>query len=655
MLVIDFETRSTVNIRAGAHKYAEQAEIICMAYAFNNGPVEIWCPLKGEKFPPTVAQYIRSGQDVAAHNAEFEAVIFAACLPEHAPQLHQWVCSATLAAACGLPRSLGNLARCLRLKQQKQTDGQMLIQECCVPPYNEDPKLFSKMYEYCCQDVETTRAALCALREFTDIELDDFHVNLIINKRGIPIDMFLAELAKEYADEETEDLRQQIERATFGELTKKGGAKLTDWVYENLPDELRSMMHRYVKDVKTLTLDKSVRADLLAVEAALPPQVHTVIECADLAGRSSVAKYKAMLNRAQSDDRVRGAYLMNGAAQTGRYSSHGLQMHNLPRISHDDPETIIDMMAQRDYLPDCMTTLSHMLRPSIRAEVGKRLVWGDWSAIEGRVLPWLAGSALSEGKLHLYRKGVDVYVHTAAAMLGVMPDQITDSQRQTGKVAELALGFAGGAGALHSMGRNYGMSFTADQAENIKNQWRDANSWAVQFWGAIDRAANGAFNNPGVAHGVGRISYLYTPEVLLGALWCLLPSGRALCYPGVKRSLEMTPWGEEVYQLTAIKGNLLPKATEKDWPRTKLWKGLLAENATQAVAADILRSALRECVLGQDWPVIGHTHDEIVMEVTIQSVAEAQKDLKYVMEKPPAWATGLPLAVKMGSGERYGK
>jgi len=415
------------------------------------------------------------------------------------------------------------------------------------------------------------------------------------------------------------------------------------------------MMHRYIKGEKQITLDRAVREDLLTVEAALPPQVHTVIECADLAGRSSVAKYKAMLNRAQSDDRVRGCYLMNGAAQTGRYSSHGLQMHNLPRISHDDPESVIDLMAQRAELPDCMTTLSHMLRPSVRSEVGKRLVWGDWSAIEGRVLPWLAGSALSDGKLDLYRKGVDVYVYTAAAMFNCLPDQIDDARRQTGKVAELALGFAGGAGALHSMGRNYGMTFTDDEAENTKQQWRAANRWAVNFWNDIQIAANTAFNNPGSVHAAGRISYMYSPDVLLGALWCFLPSGRALCYPGVQRTLETAPWGEEVYQLSAIKGNLRPKQGETDWPRAKLWKGLLAENATQAVAADILRGTLRTAVLDHDWPVIGHTHDEIVMEVDINDVESSKTGLQYMMESTPEWAHGLPLSAKMGSGERYGK
>jgi len=150
---------------------------------------------------------------------------------------------------------------------------------------------------------------------------------------------------------------------------------------------------------------------------------------------------------------------------------------------------------------------------------------------------------------------------------------------------------------------------------------------------------------------VGRLGYIYIPEVLMGAMWCRLPSGRMLCYPGVKRMLEPTPWGEE-YQLSAIKGNLQPKVGEKDWPRMKMWKGLLAENATQAVAADVLRHALRIAVLDHDLPVIGHTHDEIIMECVNPN---AGRLLQSIMETPPAWAADLPLAVKMGSAERYGK
>ena len=655
MLHIDFETRSPIPISHGAHKYATQAEILCMGYAFDDEDVEVWFP--GTEFPERVRDYISDGGDCYAHNAEFEDVIFQACLNWLAPEPYQWVCTATLAAACALPRSLDKLARCLGTRHQKSKRGQELIKLLCIPredgTYLEDISLLTEMGAYCLQDVETERDCARCMREFMPEERDDFLVNLLINERGIPVDMYLADLAQNYAKDETEDLRSQIEYVSRGDLVKKSGTKLTMWVYERLEPEQKELMHRYKNGVMTITLDKSVRTELLGIQAHIDMDTYRVIECADLASRSSVAKYTAMTNRAQGN-RVRGSYLLNGAGQTGRYSAHGLQMHNLPRTSHPDPESVIDAMEANEILPNCMETLSHMLRPAILAEEGKRLVWGDWSAIEGRVLPWLANTIRSRDKLALYHEGVDVYVHTAAAMVGCPLESVTDALRQTGKVAELSLGYAGGAGALHSMGRNYGMSFANEEAERVKNQWRQNNLWAVNFWDVVGQAANNAFHNPGTLCDAGRLAYIYIPEVLMGSLWCRLPSGRMLCYPGVKRMLEPTPWGEE-YQLSAIKGSLQPKVGEKEWPRVKLWKGLLAENATQAVAADILRSALRECVLGQDWPVVGHTHDEILLEVHDHSVVEAAKDLKYVMETAPAWAADLPLAVKMGSGERYGK
>lgn len=649
MLIVDLETRSSVPIHFGVHKYCEDVQILCMAYAFDDGPVRRWTP--EEEFPLAVHTYFAMGHDVAARNAAFEYEVFKACLPDIAPTKDQWVCTATLAAACGLPRSLANNARCLGTPHQKDVRGKFLIKECCIPPYNEDPKLLRELLEYCVDDVETDRDCMNAMRQMTDAEMDDFYTNMIINERGIPVDLELANMALEYAEDEVADLVDRIKKASYDDLDKKAGTKLTMWVYHNLTDDLQDLMHRYKDGEKSITLDSSARHALLTAEAPLDSNVHEVILCADLAGRSSVAKYQAMINRAGADGRVRGSYIMNGASP-GRFSSTGLQMHNLPRNAHPAPESVIQDMFEDYALDDCMTTLSRMLRPAIKAQGKNTLVWGDWSAIEGRILPWLADSKGSEAKLNLYREGQDVYVHTAAGIFGLKLSDIDADLRFTGKVAELALGYAGGAGALHSMGRNFGVTFEEDQVTKIRDQWRNNNAWAVQFWAELELAAVSAWENPGVLFPAGRVSYLYIPEVLMGALWCQLPSGRLLCYPGLKRTLESTPWGD-AYQLSSIKGNLKPKATEKDWPRVRLWKGLLAENVTQAVAADILREALRTMVLDEGLPVIGHTHDEVILET--EHIEATTCMVEDIMEAPPGWAKGLPLAVKMGFGRRYGK
>jgi DNA polymerase len=323
-----------------------------------------------------------------------------------------------------------------------------------------------------------------------------------------------------------------------------------------------------------------------------------------------------------------------------------------------DPEAVLDLMDGDFEINDAdnttMAVLSKMLRPAICAPKGKRLVWGDWSAIEGRILPWVSNSTDAQPKLELFASGEDVYVHTAASMFHVGIADVDKELRQQGKVAELALGFAGGAGALHSMGRAYGMTFTDTQAESIKEKWRRANYWAMPLWNKVEGAAMRAMRRPLVPQEVGKVSYMFTPDVLMGALWCCLPSGRLLCYPNAKIELVDGKFGPQ-QQITAIKGNLWPKAGESKWPRTRLWKGLLTENFVQAIAADLLRNALNVLVLDMSAPVIGHTHDEIIQECATDQVSQVTEMVKSVMESPPCWARGLPLSVECGSGIRYGK
>jgi DNA polymerase len=520
-----------------------------------------------------------------------------------------------MAASAGLPRALGPLAQCLGLPQQKQQND--LVKRMCIPPYEDTPELRELMYEYCRQDVETERNVAAALPSPQLTELEDLHVNLIINRRGIPIDRELATLAQHYAHNEREALRQEVEYLTAGAVDKTAGASLRDWVYDNLPAP--ELMMRDGKRV----LDRYTRQLLL--DADLPGTVRDVLECSDEASRSSVSKFAAMLDRVEADGRVRGAFLMAGAGQTGRYSSTGLQVHNFPRKTEADAEAVIATMRAGRPLDDCMATLSRMLRPAIVGD----LVWGDWSAIEGRVCPWLIDA---DEKLQIYRDGKDPYIEASIAMFG------TPDQRQMGKVAELSLQFGGGVGALLNMARNYGL--TPDDPKTVVNAWRRANPWAGTLQQAVMTAVHDAMRDPGVEYTAGRLVYAYFPGLLNNSLWCRLPSGRRLAYPGVRYDVRD--------ELTALKGSRRPRKGE-EWPRVKLWHGLLVENATQAVAADILRHALRVLVLEHNAPVIGHVHDEIVLEGGDREL------LKTVMETPPTWAEGLPLKAEVSGGQRYGK
>jgi DNA polymerase len=271
-----------------------------------------------------------------------------------------------------------------------------------------------------------------------------------------------------------------------------------------------------------------------------------------------------------------------------------------------------------------------MLRPALVAD--HSFVVADWSAIEGRVNPWLCGA---EAKLDIFRQRLDPYKVNAAATYGVRYEDVTDEQRQVGKVQELALGFGGSTGAFAAMGRGYGVRFEEAQARRIVDAWRRANPWAVMFWQDLERAYMSAMRHPGHEFNAGRVTYFYDKQ----HLWYMLPSGRVLCYPFAKFEGE---------HLTYAKASWKPAADATEWPRAHLWGGLACENVTQASAHDILRVNLRQCD-----GVVAHVHDEIVIETAEPERVRAE--LERIMVTPPAWAVGLPLAVEAKIMARYGK
>jgi len=289
-----------------------------------------------------------------------------------------------------------------------------------------------------------------------------------------------------------------------------------------------------------------------------------------------------------------------------------------------------------------------MLRPSIMAAPGHEFVCGDWSSIEARVLPWLADDREADWRLGAFADGVDMYVKTAE---DIWPGE-GEEHRQEGKVAELSMGYGGGAAAYVSMARQYGVRIPVKLAEGIKVKWREANPWATRFWGRLETAALNALKYPGNACVAGRIYYVMDEPG--ERLRCMLPSGRELSYPQARREVVKTPWGAEKMGVTALKANWTPAAGVEEWPRVTLYGGLQAENVTQAVANDIQRHGIR---LSHDagWPVVGHTHDELLWEVRSSDVEKAQSDIVRCMETIPDWAEGLPLDVKCWTGPRYRK
>jgi len=328
--------------------------------------------------------------------------------------------------------------------------------------------------------------------------------------------------------------------------------------------------------------------------------------------------------------------------------------------------------------------LSRLIRPSIAAKNGRTMVWGDWSAIEARVLPWLAATRGAEGVLDIFRasdadKSVpDIYMHEAANVLGMNVDEMwaeyrqknprAKNWRQQGKVPVLSLGFGGGVGALQHMAVNYGISITEDEARVVVDKWRENNRWARAFWDALWKALLVAMEHPDVPQEVGRVVYLFDPGYMGGTVFCFLPDGRPITYPGVKWMKREREDREgnvtERVELTYMRG----------YERVSLWYGVLAENVTQATAASLLRDCLcrlspaqslkgaREQVFTSPFAqvhaeVIGHTHDEIIVETedNDDDVNAVRAILHAEMGRNPDWATGLPLVAEVSDNWYYTK
>ena len=655
---IDFETFSRVNlITDGGYKYASDLSTGAhiLSYAGMDTDVSRWLP--GDPYP-----FQDYDGPFYAWNAQFERLIWNGVMTRlygwPAMPIERFRCVAAMARACALPGKLLNAARCLRLGEQKDHRGAVLIKQLCVPhedgQFHFDPELMEELYDYCDQDVRTERAIAAVLRELTDREWSQYWLSEKINDRGVRVDIDFARQATTYVEEEKDFFGKRLIELTGGAVhTPRQFQKIKAWVWPRLSHVGQKMCEHYKDDVKKVSFDKAVRNNLMEAnnvvtmddEPVMTDEAREFTEIIDLAGNSSVSKYQTMANREQ-DGVVRGLYICFGAGQTHRFSSVALQVHNMKRDVADDVLETIEMIKKGFEVKNPIPRLAGALRPTIIPKAGRKAVWGDWSAIEARALPWLANDRRAQEKLDLFREGVDVYIRNAEDM-GFGP-----KQRQTGKVAELSLGYGGGIGAFHAMARNYGVHVDDRTADRIKNVWRANNPWAPTFWYSLEAAANRAISTPYAVFEAGRVSYLYTPDEIhkQGALWCRLPTGGLLCYPGARIEMVQTPWGEEKEGITAIKGNWLPKKDETSWPRVTLWYGLLAENATQAICAEILQDGLALCEQA-GLPVDMHTHDE--MKFDSRAPRRDAKKLLRIMENPGDVYKGLPLTAEVEYGPRY--
>jgi len=637
MLYLDFETRSHCDLKAkGVYNYAQDAstEVLCMSYAFNDDEVQTWVP--PQEFPAAVRNHTGL---IYAHNAAFERLIFWYVLQINY-KLEQFYCTATQARANCAPGSLEDVGRFSGAAMKKDHRGAQLIRQLCVPPFKDSPELMAELIAYCEQDVRAMRAVSKAMRPLSADELLDYHVNERINDRGLLVDVPLCRAAVKYAGDEGAEIQQIVTEVTEGQVTSVRSPKMREWVLERVGPEAKKLMWTGEK----YSIDKSVRANLLAMDNPdeVAPDVAEVIQCADDLWASSVAKFNRLASLADDEDhRVRGALVFAGGSATGRASSYGAQIHNFPRKSAKDPDAVRTAMVRgHEIVPKygkrITNVLKEMLRPSIVAAPGNVLIAYDWSAIEGRVHPWLSNCPAGEAKLDVFRSGLDPYKVNACATFRVAYDDVTSDQRQVGKVQELALGFLGGAGAFEVFGRAYGIHLSVGEVQRAVDGWRRANPWAQQHGQQLEGAYLRAMRNKGHEFKAGRIVYLFDGQTL----WYALPSGRVLCYPNAKFDEE----GNVTYTKAAWK----PAADAKEWPRARLWRGLACENVVQATANDILRHSLRQLD-----GVVAHVHDEIVVECPADQADYVSKMMFDVMCTPPAWATGLPLNAEGATTTRY--
>lgn len=660
-LHIDFETYSAADLPVcGLDNYASDPTtgVHCMAWTFDDELVWIDTPdsFGGDEFK-RVLDHVRNGGTVVAHNAAFELAIWnKVCVPKYGwPILSpkQMRCTMAQSYAMSLPGALEKAAVALGIPQQKDVAGARVMMQLAKPKVDggfwtpeEAPEKFQRLYDYCKQDVEVERALDHRMMQLSEQEQRVWVLDQIINQRGIQVDLPAIENAIAMVEAEKARLDAAMLRATGGVVGKCTEVQLlVKWIK--------------TQGVEITGLAKADVIDALKIED-MPAAVRKALLLRQEAAKSSTAKLTAMKNRASRDGRVRGCFQYHGAS-TGRWAHRGIQPGNLPRprkLTGDDDANvrlvyhINDLIARNQHeLLDMlygptMDALADSVRGMITAGPGRELVAMDFSAIEARVLAWLAGQ---EEVLEIFRTHGKIYEHAASGIYRKDIKDVTKAERQIGKVAVLALGYGGGVGAFQSMARVYGVKVDDALADQIKKAWRESHAKIVQYWYDLENAAINAVEL-GTACKAGALGRQVVFKKNGSFLWCKLPSGRVLCYPyPVIKPIE-TPWGEmkDALHFMSVNG-----VTNK-WEETKTYGGSLAENITQAVSRDLLAEAMLR-LEDAGYPVVMHVHDEAVVEISQDAGEEILQSIEHVMATVPEWAAGLPLSAEGWRAFRYRK
>lgn len=639
-LEIDIETYSEENLgKCGVYRYAESNsfEILLFGYSIDSGPVVVVDLASGETIPDEVLDALSDDSVTKwAFNATFERVCLSSYLGRIGRTIRRdepgaryldpsgWKCSMIWSATLGLPLSLEGVGSVLGLEKQKLSEGKDLIRYFCQPctptksnggrtrnlPSNA-PDKWSLFKRYNLRDVETEMGIQQRLCRFPvpDSVWDEYHIDQEINDRGVKVDLELVKEAIALDGISRTELMDSIKRLT--ELENPNSVQqMRQWLSDN--------------GLETESLGKKVVAQLITTAT---PELQKVLRLRQQLAKSSVRKYQAMANAVCRDGRARGMFQFYGANRTGRFSGRLVQLQNLPQNHLPDLSQARSLVRSGNYealsmlYEDVPATLSQLIRTAFVPADGTRFIVSDFSAIEARVIAWMAGE---QWRMDAFANGDDIYCASASQMFHVPVEKHGQNAelRQKGKIAELALGYGGSVGALTAMGA-LDMGLDEEELQPLVNAWRTASPNIVRFWWDVDSAAIGAikYHTTSKTHG---ILFAYRS----GMLFVTLPSGRNLTY--VKPRIDTNQFGGECITYEGVGGT-------KKWERLETYGPKLVENIVQGTARDILCHAmknLREC------RIVMHIHDELVIEapsdLTLESVSSR-------MAITPEWAEGLLL------------
>lgn len=643
-LFIDLETFSSVDIKkAGAFKYVESDdfEIILLAYAWNDEPVraldlatalppfsEEMQAIKAEE-QDVIAGLLDPGTVKVAHNSAFERAALSKYLGQDLPP-EEWEDTMVMAAMNGLPQSLDGAGAALQLADQKIKEGTLLINYFCKPCKptisnggrtrnlpEHAPDKWERFVGYCVRDVEVCQAIHKKLRGYqvTDLERRVWALDARINERGVQIDTQLAEAAVA--------IDQQAREANLAEMQR-----LTGLENPNSVAQLKGWLT--AAGIQVDSLNKETIGELQA--QVKEPTVLRVLELRQLLGKTSTKKYEAMLVAVCSDDRVRGLLQYYGAGRTGRWAGRLVQVQNLPQNHLDAIGSVRELVKVEDseslglIYDSTADVLSQLIRTAFIAKPGCTFLVADYSAIEARVIAYLAGE---KWRLETFANGGDIYCSSASQMfkVPVVKHGINGHLRQKGKIAELACGYGGGVGALKAFGADK-MGLTEEEMQSIVDQWRAASPTIPRLWRRVEQAAKQALENPGKRIGVRRegsdrvCTYWRDQD----ALRCQLPSGRVLSY-----------WAARLEAGSVM--FMGQNQTTRKWEKTETWGGRLVENIVQAFARDCLAVAMTR-LSAAGYNIVFHVHDELIAEAPEGS---RWQDMAEIMSRPIDWAPGLLL------------